>query len=115
MLPGATSPLCSDRRKALTAGIAETQEKIRKESEEAYKKTVLEPQLANQKAKLASVTERLTKDMTYRSSDAPPIGKDAEMAKLRSQRVASVYENWKRQVMKALRDSHGQLPWANER
>jgi hypothetical protein len=106
--------LC-DRRKALSAGIADTQEKIKKESEEAYKKTVLEPQLANQQAKLSAVNERLAKDMAYRSPDAPPIGKDADMAKLRSQRVASVYENWKKQVMKALRDSHGQLPWANER
>jgi hypothetical protein len=106
--------LC-DRRKTLNAAIAETQEKIKKESEEAYKKTVLEPQLANQKAKLAAVNERLAKDMTYRSADPPPIGKEAEIAKLRSQRVASVYENWKKQVMKALRDSHGQLPWANER
>jgi hypothetical protein len=106
--------LC-DRRKTLTAAIAETQEKIKKESEEAYKKTVLEPQLANQQAKLAAVNERLAKDMAYRSPDAPPIGKDAEMAKLRAQRVASVYDNWKKQVMTALRNSHGQLPWANER
>jgi hypothetical protein len=73
--------LC-DRRKTLTASIVETQEKIKKESEEAYKKTVLEPQLANQKANLAAVNDRLAKDMTYRSPDPPPIGKEAELAKL---------------------------------
>jgi hypothetical protein len=104
-----------DQRKSLTAAIVETQAQIGKESEDAYRKTVLEPKLANQKAKLAAVGERLAKDMNYRAPDPPPISKAPEMAKLRSQRVASVYENWKKGVMKSLRESHGQLPWANER
>jgi hypothetical protein len=106
--------LC-DRRSELTKSIAETQEKIKKEPEEAYKKTVLQPQLANQQVKLAALNDRLSKEMAYRSPDPPPIGKDDEIAKLRSQRVASVYEAWKKQVMKSLHDTHGQLPWANER
>jgi pSer/pThr/pTyr-binding forkhead associated (FHA) protein len=106
--------LC-DRRKALTAAMAETQQKLKTEQDEAYKKTVLQPELDNQKSKLAKVNERLATEMNYRSPDPPPIGKETEIAKLRALRVAPAYETWKKQVMKSLHDSHGQLPWVNER
>ena len=104
-----------EKRQALTQGIKETQLAIKEETEEAHKKTVLEPRLEEQKSRLASLGEKLTKEMGYRATTPPPITDEAAMAELRAKRDKALYEPWKKRVLKHIRDKHGDYPWANEK
>lgn len=104
-----------EKRAELTQGIKETQAAIKEETEEAYKKTVLEPRLEEQKTRVASLGEKLTKDMGYRLTTPPPITDDKAMADLRAKRDKNLYDAWKKRVLKHIRDKHGDYPWANEK
>jgi hypothetical protein len=104
-----------EKKKDLAAAIKKTEGDIQAETEAAYKKTVLEPRLADQKARLAKIGEKLTKGMGYKSEDRPPIGRETELRALREKRDKKVYEEWKPAVLKHVRDTHGSMPWANEK
>lgn len=104
-----------EKRAELTQGIKETQAAIKEETEEAHKKTVLEPRLEDQKTRVASLGEKLTKDMGYRLTTPPPITDDKAMADLRAKRDKNLYDAWKKRVLKHIRDKHGDYPWANEK
>lgn len=103
------------RRKDLTDGIKKTEQDLKDETEAAFKKTVLEPRLEDQKGKVVKVTDKLVKEMQYSAATPPPINKDAEMRKLREQRDSSLFKQWKAKVLLSIRQNHGALPWANER
>jgi hypothetical protein len=104
-----------EKRKELTQGIKETQLAIKEETEEAHKKTVLEPRLEDQKTRVASLGEKLSKDMGYRLTTAPPITDEKAMVDLRAKRDKGLYDAWKKRVLKHIRDKHGDYPWANEK
>jgi hypothetical protein len=104
-----------EKRKELLAAIRKTEQDIKDETEAAYKKTVLEPRLEDQKKRLAAASARITKDMAYTSPTAPPIGKDEPMRELRAKRDPKVYEEWCKRVLKHIRNTHGGYPWSNEK
>jgi hypothetical protein len=104
-----------EKRKKLTEDIKKTEGDIKVETEAAFKKTVLEPRLADQKARLTKVGERLTKEMGYTLATPPKIGHDKEMRELRAKRDAKIYDEWKDAVLTHVRSTRGQYPWANER
>jgi pSer/pThr/pTyr-binding forkhead associated (FHA) protein len=104
-----------EKRQALTQGIKETQLAIKEETEDAHKKTVLEPRLEEQKSRLATLGEKLAKEMGYRATTPPPITEEAAMAEFRAKRDKTLYEPWKKRVLKHIRDKHGDYPWANEK
>jgi hypothetical protein len=103
-----------DKRKSLAADIKKTEADVKAESEEAFRKTVLEPRLADQKTRLAAVTDRLRKQMMYNIDAPPPIGREPQMKALRAKRDRIVYEEWKKTTLKYIRENHGLYPWANE-
>jgi pSer/pThr/pTyr-binding forkhead associated (FHA) protein len=103
-----------DKRKAIAAEIRKTQADIKAETEEPFKKTVLEPRLASQKARAAAVGERLRKEMMYPMDAPPPLGREPQMKALRAKRDVVVYEEWKKKTLKFIRENHGAYPWANE-
>jgi hypothetical protein len=104
-----------DKQKKLQEDIKKTEIDIQRETEAAFKKTVLEPRLEDQKVRLEKVGERLSKEMRYKGTASPPIGDEAKLAKFRAERDAATYDAWKKRVLKHVRDHHGAYPWAGER
>lgn len=104
-----------EKRRELTQSIKETQLSIKEETEEAHKKTVLEPRLDEQKSRLSRLGDKLTKEMGYRLPTPPPIVDEAAMAELRAKRDKALYEPWKKRVLKHIRATHGDFPWAGEK
>lgn len=104
-----------DKQKKLQDDIKKTEIDIQRESEAAFKKTVLEPRLEDQKVRLEKVSERLTKEMRYKGTASPPIGDEPKLARFRTERDTATYDSWKTRVLKFIRDHHGAYPWAGER
>ena len=104
-----------EKRKELTAAVKKIEKDIKDETEEAFKKTVLQPRLEEQKRRLEAIGVKLTQDMAYTLPTPPPIGRDAEMSALRDKRNRAVFDMWSKRVLKHIRDNHGAYPWANEK
>jgi hypothetical protein len=106
-----------NKRKDAANSVAKTEQEIKESGADgqAFVKSVLEPRLEEQKARVAVFAKRLETEMGYTDPEPPPIGKESEMVAVRAKRDPAIYEPWKKKVLKHIRDTHGQYPWANER
>jgi hypothetical protein len=104
-----------DKQNELKQAIEKTQKDIKIETEQAYRKTVLEPRLEDQKARLAKAEERLVKEMNYKETTPPPIGEEGKLQAFRAKRDKTIYDAWKARILKYVRDNHGSYPWATEK
>jgi hypothetical protein len=53
--------------------------------------------------------------MNWSSDNPPPLFDEEELARHRRDRDAKYYEEWKAKVLRHIRRTHGQYPWANEK
>lgn len=103
-----------DHREAVKDQLAKVETEINQEPNASYRQSTLEPERIKLVERLNKVQQDL-KAMGYESDKPPPLFDEEEMRRLRRDRDATYYAQWKTRVLRHIRRTHGQYPWANEK
>lgn len=103
-----------DHRKAVRAQLAKVDQEIKEETNASYKANTLGPERQKLLDQLNRIQAELN-EMNWTSDNPPPLFDKEELARYARDRDAKYYEEWKAKVLRHIRRTHGQYPWANEK
>lgn len=83
-------------------------------SQDAEFKKTLQAEITRLEEKRTRAEERLKEQMKFEGKDRPDIYSDAQLAKLRTQRDAEFYAQWKQQVVTSIQKRRT-VPWSQNR